>query len=51
METGAGFVDFAILGDVVVVAGGLEATRLVAGFEGFDGECTVGSGGGAVDDD
>ena len=23
METGAGFVDFAILGDVVVVAGGL----------------------------
>ena len=30
METGAGFVDFAILGDVVVVAGGLRGVhRLV----------------------
>ena len=44
-------VDGAVFGDVVVVTGGLEATRLVAGFEGFDGEVTVGSGGGAVDDD
>lgn len=44
-------VDGAVFGDVVVIAGGLEATRLVAGFEGFDGEVTVGSGGRAVDDD
>ena len=28
METGAGFVDFAILGDVVVVAGGLRGDCL-----------------------
>ena len=43
--------DGTVFGDVVVVAGGLEATSLVAGFEGFDGEVTVGSGGRAVDDD
>ena len=48
---GTARVDFSILGDVVMIADGLEATSLVACFEGFDGECTVGSGGRAVDDD
>ena len=38
METGAGFVDFAILGDVVVVADGFETSCEVAGFQGFDCE-------------
>ena len=48
---GTAGVDFSILGDVVVIADGLEATRLVTDFKVFDGEITVGSGGGAVDDD
>ena len=48
---GTAGVDFSIFGDIVVVADGLEATRLMAGFKVFDGEITVGSGGRAVDDD
>ena len=35
METGAGFVDFAILGDVVVVAGGLRGYTAL-----FKGGCS-----------
>ena len=35
METGAGFVDFAILGDVVVVADGFETSCEVTGFQVF----------------
>ena len=44
-------IDFSILGDVVVVTDGLEATRLVTGFKVFDCEIAVGSGGRAMDDD
>ena len=44
-------VDFSILGDVVVVADGLETTRLVTGFKVFYREIAVGSGGRAVDND
>ena len=43
-------IDHAILRDVVVVADGAEATSLVAGFEGFNREITVGSGGRAMND-
>ena len=45
------WIDFAILGDVVVVTDGLEATSLVTGFKVFDREIAVGSGGRAVDND
>ena len=41
---GTARVDFAILGDVVVVTGGLETSSLVTGFEVFDREISVGSG-------
>ena len=41
---GTAWVDFAILGDVVVVTGGGEASGLVAGFEVFYREIAVGSG-------
>ena len=41
---GTAWVDFAILGDVVVVTGGGEASSLVAGFEVFYREISVGSG-------
>ena len=41
---GTAWVDFAILGDVVVVTGGGEASGLVAGFEVFYREISVGSG-------
>ena len=41
---GTAWVDFAILGDVVVVTGGLETSSLVTGFEVFDREISVGSG-------
>ena len=41
---GTAWVDFAILGDVVVVTGGFEASSLVAGFEVFYREIAVGSG-------
>lgn len=51
METGAGFVDFAILGDVVVITRGLETSSLMAGFEIFYREISVGSGRRAVDYD
>lgn len=51
METGAGFVDFAILGDVVVITGGLETSSLMTGFEVFDREISVGSGRRAVNND
>ena len=43
--------DFAVLRDVVVVADGLEAARLVAGFEVFYREVPGDSRGGTVDDD
>ena len=48
---GTAWVDFSILGDVVVVTDGLEATSLVTGFKVFDREIAVGSGGRAVDND
>jgi len=48
---GTAWIDFAILGDVVVVTDGLEATSLVTGFKVFDREIAVGSGGRAVDND
>lgn len=41
----------AVFGDVVVVADGAEASCLVAGFEGFNREVAVGSGGRAMDYD
>ena len=48
---GTAWVDFAILGDVVVVTGGLETSSLVTGFEVFDREITVGSGSRAMNYD
>ena len=48
---GTAWVDFTILGDVVVVTGGLETSSLVTGFEVFYREITVGSGRRAVDYD
>ena len=48
---GTARVDFTILGDVVVVTGGLETSSLVTGFEVFYREITVGSGRRAVDYD
>ena len=38
---GTAWVDFAVLGDVVVIADGLEATSLVAGFKVFHREIAV----------
>ena len=48
---GTAGIDFAVFGDVVVVADGLEASRLVAGFEVFYREVPGDSRGGTVDDD
>ena len=48
---GAAGVCGAVLGDVVVIADGGEAARLVAGFEGRHGEVLGDAGGGAVNDD
>ena len=48
---GTAWIDFAILGDVVVVTDGLEATSLVTGFKVFDREIAVGSGRRAVNYD
>ena len=48
---GTTWVDFAILGDVVVVTDGLETSRLMTGFEVFDREISVGSGCRAMDYD
>ena len=48
---GTAWVDFAILGDVVVITGGLETSSLMTGFEVFDREITVGSGCRAVNND
>ena len=48
---GTAWIDFAILGDVVVITGGLEASSLMAGFEIFDREISVGSGCRAVNND
>ena len=48
---GTAWVDFAILGDVVVITGGLETSSLVTGFEVFYREITVGSGRRAMDYD
>ena len=48
---GTARVDFAILGDVVVITGGLETSSLVTGFEVFDREISVGSGCRAMDYD
>ena len=48
---GTARIDFTILGDVVMVADGLEATSLVAGFKVFHREIAVGSGGRAMNDD
>ena len=46
----AAWVDGAVLGDVVVVADGAEATCLMASFKGFYREVAVGSGGRAMND-
>ena len=46
---GTAWVDFAVLGDVVVVTGGGEASGLMAGFEVFYREIAVGSGCRAMD--
>ena len=48
---GTAWVDFSILGDVVVITDGLETSRLMTGFEVFDREIAVGSGCRAVDYD
>ena len=48
---GTAGIDFAVFGDVVVVADGLEASRLVAGFEVFYREVLGGSRSGTVNDD
>ena len=48
---GTAGIDFAVFGDVVVVADGLEAARLVTGFEVFYREVLGGSRGGTVNDD
>ena len=48
---GTAGIDFAVFGDVVVVADGLEASRLVAGFEVFYCEVLGGSRSGTVNDD
>ena len=46
---GTAWLEYAILGDVVVVTGGLEASSLMTGFEVFYREIAVGSGRRAVD--
>ena len=48
---GTAWVDFSILGDVVVVTDGLEATSLVTGFKVFYREIAVNSGGRAMNND
>ena len=48
---GTARVDFAILGDVIVITGGLETSGLMTGFEVFDREISVGSGRRAVNND
>ena len=48
---GTTWIDFSILGDVVMVTDGLEATSLVTGFKVFYREIAVGSGGRAMDND
>ena len=48
---GTAWIDFAIFGDVVVVADGLETTRLMTGFKVFYREIAVDSGGRAMDND
>ena len=48
---GTAWVDFAVLGDVVVITGGLETSSLMTGFEVFDREISVGSGCRAMDYD
>ena len=48
---GTAWIDFAILGDVVVITGGGEASSLMTGFEVFYREITVGSGRRAMDYD
>ena len=48
---GTAWVDFAILGNVVVITDGLETSRLMTGFEVFDREIAVGSGCRAVNND
>ena len=46
---GTAWVDFAILGDVVVITDGLETSSLMTGFEVFYREISVGSGCRAMD--
>ena len=48
---GTAWIDFAILGDVVVIADGLEATSLVTGFKVFNREVAVCSGSRAMNND
>ena len=48
---GTAWIDFAILGDVVVITDGLETSSLMTGFEVFNCEISVGSGCRAVDYD
>ena len=46
---GTADMELAVAGDVVMVAGGLEAAGLVAGLQVFDGEVLRGLRGGTVD--
>lgn len=48
---GTARIDGSILGDVIVIADGLEATSLVTGFKVFYREVAAGSGGRAMNDD
>ena len=48
---GTAWVDGSVLGDVIVIADGLETTSLVTGFKVFHREVAVGSGGRAMNDD
>ena len=48
---GTAWVDFAILGDVVVITDGFEASSLMTGFEVFYREIAVSSGCRAMDYD
>ena len=48
---GTAWLDFAILGDVIVITGGLETSSLMTGFKVFDREISVCSGRRAVNND
>jgi len=51
LALGTAWIENAVAGDVVVIAHGMEATRLVTCFEVLEGETAVGTGCRAVNDD